>query len=403
MPGDSQTTAAAPPPPTDDSENGTSASGLTDAHYDWVHQFCGIDPREDANQSVDPNAGQPNQSVSIVPPASGAPAGQNPYGGTSLEQPWTQGFKDGFAEPDGSHPPPSPYTPDAQTVYSEGVLAGQDAANGNSTPKQSVGPATGKPDDGSQGVPEDNSTGARFIKVFQKVGEKFGPDVVNKLQSLNVAELIAFAAVFILIEDTPIGWAGMLVGAALIGKELSSVIDDVSAFISITSNPNGDLDAAASHLSDALSRLSIDALIIFLTHKASGAVKPYIKPPTGFVDVLTPEGLIVRVPADKLPENASMSEGSGKGEEPAPRRQAMSNPNKSNLDKWMNVLKIPKNYRQAFGDFLDRIHDDGEIWDIIDRPMEERTQDHPHLEDMNRHERSRLVKSFWDSKPYQDE
>ena len=65
------------------------------------------------------------------------------------------------------------------------------------------------------------------------------------------------------------------------------------------------------------------------------------------------------------------SEGSGKGEEPAPRRQAMSNPNKSNLDKWMNVLKIPKNYRQAFGDFLDRIHDDGEIWDIIDRPMEE--------------------------------
>ena len=38
-------------------------------------------------------------------------------------------------------------------------------------------------------------------------------------------------------------------------------------------NPNGDLDAAAKHLVDALSRLAIDVLIAWLTHKASGAVK----------------------------------------------------------------------------------------------------------------------------------
>ena len=261
-------------------------------------------------------------------------------------------------------------------------------------------------------APGDNSTITRFLTVFGKVGDHFGPEVAAKLKQIDVGELIAFTAGFVLLEDTPLGWAAMLAGAAMIGKEISAVIDDVSAFIKITLDPNGDLDDAAAHLVDAMARVAIDALIIWLTHKGTGAVKgaikPFTEPPPGFADVLLSDGTIVRVPAEKIPDNALLSKGSGKsgesgeGEETG-RPEKMSNPNKGNLDKWLTVLKIPKNYRQAFGEYLDKIHDDGEIWDIIERPAEERTVDHPHLEDMTRQERARLVKSFWESNPYENE
>jgi hypothetical protein len=72
------------------------------------------------------------------PPASGTTAESNPYAGTEFEDVWKQGFDDGFAQPDEDHPAPSPLTPDAQAVYSEGVMAGKDAALPH--PSQSVGP-----------------------------------------------------------------------------------------------------------------------------------------------------------------------------------------------------------------------------------------------------------------------
>jgi hypothetical protein len=576
-----------------------------------------VDPNAgQPNQSVDPNAGQPKQSVdpnagtTVQPPVSGAQSGTNPYARTQWADVWKQGFDDGFAEPDASHPAPAPIAGDAATIYSEGVLAGQQAAH-QPTPNQSVQdpnttqPSDNKPDP-SQSAPEDNSTGARFIKVFGLVGDKLGPGIAEKLKQINVAEVIAFTAVFILVEDTPLGWAAMVAGAVMIGKEIIDVIEDVTAFISMTVDPNGDLDAAAKHLVDALGKIAVDALIIWLTHKAGSAAKPYMKPPPGMVDVLTPEGVIMRIPADKIPDNSMMSEGSGDGAGTGKTGQPgaddtsgrdnqssqdnqsradnqssqdnqsradnqssqdnqsradnqssqdnqsradnqssqdnqsradnqssqdnqsradnqssqdnqsradnqssqdnqsradnqssqdnqsradnqssrdnqsradnqssqdnqsradnqssqdnqsradnqssqdnqsradnqssqdnqsradnqssqdnqskddtrtpedhekggterMSNPNKGNLDKWMSILKIGKEYRQAFGDYLDRIHDDGEIWDIIKRPAEKRTVDHPHLEDMSRAERKRLVDRFWEEKPYRDD
>ena len=42
---------------------------MTDAHYDWVNQFCGVDLR--ANASSDSGPGQPTQSA--APPASETP------------------------------------------------------------------------------------------------------------------------------------------------------------------------------------------------------------------------------------------------------------------------------------------------------------------------------------------
>jgi hypothetical protein len=89
---------------------------------------------------TDPNAGQPNQSVdpTVQPPANGVSTVTNPYAGTSLENAWKEGFDDGFAQPDEDHLAPSPLSPDAQTVYSEGVLAGKDAVRQQPNSSQSA-------------------------------------------------------------------------------------------------------------------------------------------------------------------------------------------------------------------------------------------------------------------------
>ena len=54
----------------------------------------------------------------------------NPYTGSAFETSWKSGFDEGFAAPDDDHPAPSPLDRDQQTVFAEGVLAGQDAGHG---------------------------------------------------------------------------------------------------------------------------------------------------------------------------------------------------------------------------------------------------------------------------------
>jgi hypothetical protein len=55
---------------------------------------------------------------------------QNPYAGSVFDSSWKSGFDEGFAAPDEDHPAPSPFDHDQQTVFSEGVLSGQEAGHG---------------------------------------------------------------------------------------------------------------------------------------------------------------------------------------------------------------------------------------------------------------------------------
>lgn len=251
-------------------------------------------------------------------PASGVAAPNNPYAGTPLADVWQQGFDAGFAQPDEDHPAPSPFTPDAQTVYSEGVLAGSETGK----PPQggaSVGPPPGE----SGGTSDSDSSESRWTQALKLAAEKVGGAAGDKLLELaspaNVAMLMGFVGLYVAAQWTPAGWVAdgiaivtLIAGAAMMGKELSTIIDDVRAFASITSNPNGDLDAAADHLAKAVAAIGIDTLMLLLLHKAGSAAKPYIKPPSGFVDMVTTDGTIVPVPADVAADpNASMSEGSG--------------------------------------------------------------------------------------------
>lgn len=85
-----------------------------------------------ASQSVEPNA-----TTVARPPATGVVAGTNPYAGTALGS-LEAGLRRWLCRA-ADHPALSPLSLDAQTVYSEGVLAGKDAAR-PSAPSTSAGP-----------------------------------------------------------------------------------------------------------------------------------------------------------------------------------------------------------------------------------------------------------------------
>jgi hypothetical protein len=80
------------------------------------------------NQSISPDAGQSSQSSSATAGAGGASGSSNPYAGTADADIWQQGFDAGSANPDADNAPPSPYTPESQAIYTEGVQAGRAAA-----------------------------------------------------------------------------------------------------------------------------------------------------------------------------------------------------------------------------------------------------------------------------------
>ena len=112
------------------------------------------------NVTADHNESAPDKSVdpSVRPPISGSGSAINPYAGTELADPWAEGFEDGSSRPDGAHSAPAPYGPDAQTAYSEGVLAGQTAVNPapqkSTTDKSDQQPAPPASDPSDQQAPQ---------------------------------------------------------------------------------------------------------------------------------------------------------------------------------------------------------------------------------------------------------
>ena len=110
--------------------------GYAKGHYEFSRQTAsGTAPTPSTTEVPAPGPAAPVSVDSTVqPPASGITAGVNPYAGTALESAWKQGFDDGFAEPDADHPAPPAFAPDAQQVYSEGVLAGKDRAKSGGQP-----------------------------------------------------------------------------------------------------------------------------------------------------------------------------------------------------------------------------------------------------------------------------
>jgi hypothetical protein len=251
---------------------------------------CANPSASQPSESIDQNAGQPSQSVN---PASG-PTPQS--GDPNADQP-NQCIDANASQSNQSTDPNAD-----QLNQCVDPNVGQ--------PNQSEGPSPGQP---NQSAPaKDNSTSGRVMRAIdiaatQKLGGAVGAKLRELATPANLAVLMAFVGLYIAAQATPAGWVAdgiaivtLVASAMLIGKELSGVIDEVRAFIGLCENPNGDLDAAAQHLANAATTVGIDVLLAIILHKAGGAAKPYIKPPTGMVEMVTDTGLIVQVPAEAV-------------------------------------------------------------------------------------------------------
>jgi hypothetical protein len=153
------------------------------------------------NQSIDPNAGQQSQSSSATVGGGGASASNNPYIGTANANIWQQGFDAGSANPDAENSPPSPYTPESQAIYTEGVQAGREAAK-PSVP-QDLSPTPGHLPPLSamssmklEGVYTDNIVSADELK---QAGYQFWGDPGGVDHWINVAK----STYLILLHGTP--------------------------------------------------------------------------------------------------------------------------------------------------------------------------------------------------------
>jgi hypothetical protein len=195
---------------------------------------------------MSPTANGPNSSVdpTVTPPASGAPSADNPYAGTPAESVWRQGFDDGFAQPDEGHPAPSPYSPDAQSIYLEGVLAGKDAArlqpNSSQSSLTTETPGIAETADAAQG---ELSTGV--IVGVVAVGVLAAGAVIILSGGSLAGPVLAVVLAISAPAEAGLG-ATAVVGTLEVGAEIGLVVEGAAAPAAISAAATGTTGAAAT-------------------------------------------------------------------------------------------------------------------------------------------------------------
>nr|WP_246546966.1 DUF4157 domain-containing protein [Ancylobacter defluvii] len=184
--------------------------------------------------------------------------------------------------------------------------------------------------------------------------ETLGADVVREVQHLfspeSIAALVGFAILYIAAQATPAGWVAdalalttLTITAIFVGKALFDIVRDLITFFSaINASSEAELRASGAALSRALSRGFVAVVVALLTRglKGKGGGRPYRgPPPSATAELVTAEGLIVRVPVAAVQEIAATSKlqsiasyavavpptgagGGGSGNSPSPAPQA---------------------------------------------------------------------------------
>lgn len=157
------------------------------------------------------------------------------------------------------------------------------------------------------------------MSATEKLGEvlkrslaRMPAEVRDKVAALLQPESLAMIAGGLLL------WAGshaigigeimdvvLLVGGGLmLGMEVFHVAGDIKDFVGGTlgANSEADLDRAAGHFASAVSTIGVDAIVMLLTHKAAGQLKGNLpRPPVATREMITPEGVRIRVPVEPEP------------------------------------------------------------------------------------------------------
>lgn len=233
------------------------------------------------------------------------------------------GYDDGLG---GQGTRPAPRDGDALIDYEEGFAKGEyDAKHASASPAPAPAPnVTPAPADtpapgpvaGSGKAILDMTGTEKLSAAYDKahIKDEVRKQIADlvKPEALFVA-LVSFATVYLISQATPVGWAadlGVLVTAVFIGSVLFDAIKHLLAFAdAVNATSDKELQAAGDAFAAAIVEIGIQTIILLATHKAGGGPEgtaPLKGPtPAKFADLVTNEGVVVRVPVDSLPAAAT--------------------------------------------------------------------------------------------------
>jgi hypothetical protein len=157
----------------------------------------------------------------------------------------------------------------------------------------------------------DMSATDKLIEAYQRAN--IGDAVRQKVSSLIspkalVIAILSFAAVFLVSQFTPVGWAadlGIFLTAVFVGTALLSAIEHLIKFAEArNATTSEELDQAGAEFAAAVAEVEIDTIIILVTHGVGGPAEggvPYEgPPPPGFVLARAGRGSAVRVATNTI-------------------------------------------------------------------------------------------------------
>lgn len=137
----------------------------------------------------------------------------------------------------------------------------------------------------------------------------------NRVRELLTPEsLLAFASfvgILILSEGTAAApYVAAVLSAGVIGKVISDGINLIRGSVNkaINAQQPEDLDASAELLARGVTLIGVNVALALILKKGGGET-PFSDPPPKQVNMVTPDGQLIRVPEEAVPDNISLSKG----------------------------------------------------------------------------------------------
>jgi hypothetical protein len=163
----------------------------------------------------------------------------------------------------------------------------------------------------------------KLLRAWEYAKPHIGPDIRAQLEAMftpeSIAMMVGFALVYVAAQATPAGWvadglalATLTISAIFVGRVVLDVADDLWTFFgAISATTDDELRADGAALAHAIAEGGIAIVLAILSRAIGGrggGGQPYEgPPPTGYVEVLTNEAGLVRVPASAVVDVAPPS------------------------------------------------------------------------------------------------
>ncbi|MEG9436338.1 DUF4157 domain-containing protein [Edaphobacter sp. HDX4] len=187
----------------------------------------------------------------------------------------------------------------------------------------------------------------RLWYAVQKAKEPYHDDVKAEIDALFTKQAVAvmafFAALYVAALIAGPGWiangialAAMTISIVFVGTLLFQIMADLGTFVSaLNARTFAQLNNSGEALSRAIAKANVAVIVALLTHSSKGAGTAYDGPtPPGNFDAVTPDGLVVRAPAEAFDPKILPAKGlASTGADKKPSEPTESKGNKSTAEQ----------------------------------------------------------------------